>query len=146
MDPVEYMPGGTPESRPRYLRIVTSAVDSDSQVSQGVFQAAYALRDAGVLDEHENVWFSDVVGWFSKNLYVPRRTHFSLPYYSREFNRVIFWLKESANEHISRLHQVAAMLQYHRVPTRVLKTSVPGRVVYEDKHQIGAIPFRDGVT
>ena len=136
----------TPETRPRYLRIVTSAVDADSHVSQGVFQTAYDLRDAGALDEHEDIWFSEVVGWFGKNLRIPSRSHFRLPYYSREFNRVISWLKESAQEHISRLHQVAAMLQYHRVPTRVLKTSVPGRVVYEDKYQIGAVPFRDGVS
>ena len=135
-----------PDVIPLYLRFVTSETDADSHVSQGVFQAAHALRDAGALEEQEAVWFSDVVGWFGKNLRAPSRSDFSLPYYSFEFNRVIFWLKGTAHEHIQRMQQVASMLRYHRVPVRMLRTSRPGSVVYEDKHQVGAIPFRDGVT
>ena len=126
-----------PDVIPLYLRFVTSETDADSHVSQGVFQAAYALRDAGTLEEQEAIWFSDVVGWFGKNLRAPSRSDFSLPYYSFEFNRVIFWLKGTAHEHIQRMQQVAAMLRYHRVPVRVLRTSRPGSVVYEDKYQVG---------
>jgi hypothetical protein len=59
---------------------------------------------------------------------------------------VIFWMKGTAHEHSQRLQQVATLLRYHRVPTRLLRMSRPGRVVYEDAFQIGAIPFRDGVN
>ena len=99
----------------------------------------------GVVVENP-VRFADVVGWFGKHLRSPEQSSYSLPYHSREFNRVIFWLKGTAHEHVQRMQEVARMLRYHHVPARVLKTSRPGRVVYEDEHQVGAIPFRDGVT
>ncbi len=135
-----------PDTTPLYLRFVTSETDADSHVSQGVFQAAQSLRDAGALEEPEAIWFSDVVGWFGKNLRAPNRSDFSLPSHSFEFNRVVFWLKGTAHEHVQRMQDVARMLRYHRVAVRALRTSRPGRLVYEDKHQVGAIPFRDGVS
>ena len=129
-----------------YLRFVTNVVDGDSGFTQGVFKAAGSLLDRGLLDEHEAVWYAEVVGWFGKNLRVPETSNFLPAPQGNEGARVIFWMKGAAPEHISRLRKVAAMLIHHGVPTKVLKTTRPGRIVYEDEFQVGAIPLRDGIT
>lgn len=128
-----------------YLRFVTFESDPDSHVSQGLFQAAYDLRRQGLLEEHERVWFEDVVGWFELNLKAPSRTDIKLRYDSNDFDRVVYWFRPQATEHIRRMREVAAMLEHHGVPHRLLKTDKPGHIVYGDEFQVGAIPHRDGV-
>jgi len=98
-----------------------------------------------VLEEHERLWFKEVVGWFERNLKVPSRTDIGLPYDSNEYERVVYWFRPGAREHIARMREVAAMLKHHGVSHRLLKTDKPGRIVYSDEFQVGAIPHRDGV-
>ncbi|MGE0191846.1 MAG: hypothetical protein AB7T63_07350 [Planctomycetota bacterium] len=43
------------------------------------------------------------------------------------------------------MRHLATMLREHGVVVRVLRTAKPGRIVYDDDLQIGAIPFRGGV-
>jgi hypothetical protein len=132
--------------REAFLRFVTDRIDPDSHVAQGLFGAAYALRDEGVLEEHERVWFAEVVGWFEQHLHVPKHFDLDLPSCAKaERGRVIYWFKASAQQPIQRMRQVATMLRHHGVGTRVLRTVRPGHVVYEDASQVGAIPWRDGV-
>jgi len=128
-----------------FLRFVTGTTDTDSHVAQGIFQSAYALREDGALEEHEALWYEEVVGWFDEHLHAPKRIDFSLRWFSTEHERVIFWLKDTATEHIQRMREMCALLSHYGVATRVLRTERPGTVVYEDEHQVGAIPFRDGV-
>lgn len=129
-----------------FLRFVSGEVDAASHVSQGLFQAAYALRDAGDLEEHERLWFEEVVGWFESNLKAPKKVDLrGLPWYSKEHDRVVYWFRDTAHEHIQRMREVATMLSHHGVPNRLLRTPKPGRVVYSDKFQVAAIPHRDGL-
>ncbi len=86
-----------------------------------------------------------VVGWFDRNLKAPSRTDIKLPYDSKQYERVVFWFRPEARQHIQKMREVAVMLQHHGVPHRVLKTDKPGRVVYSDEFQVGAIPYRDGI-
>ena len=123
-----------------YLRFVTQRVDPKSHKAQGLFQAAYDLRDGALLEPHEATWFTEVVGWFERHLAVPV---LYLGGRRGECRRVLFWFKAEAHEHVQRMQQVGVMLGHHGVPTRMLRSSRPGRIVYQDEHQIGAIPFRD---
>lgn len=128
-----------------YLRCVSGATDPDSHVSQGLFQAAYNLRDEGLLEEHERRWFKEVVGWFEKHLKAPSFTDIRLRHDSSVHERVVYWFRPGAKQHIARMREVAVMLKHHGVSHRLLKTDKPGRIVYSDEFQVGPVPHRDGV-
>jgi hypothetical protein len=129
-----------------FVRFISAQTDPDSRASQGLFQAAYALQREGMLAEHERLWFKEVVGWFEDNLKAPKRVDIQLRYDSKEYKRVVYWFRSGATEHIRRMREVASMLNHHGVAHRLLKTDKPGRIVYEDEFQVGAIPHRDGVN
>lgn len=128
-----------------YLRFVTRERDHRSHVSRGVFVAAYDLRDRDAYALHERVWFDEVVGWFEWNLAVPSEHAWALRPGEALCDRVVFWLRADAHEHVQRMRDVACLLRHMDVPMRVLRSAQPGRIVYRDAHQIGAIPHRDGL-
>jgi len=127
-----------------YLRFVTLETNRRSHVAQGLFGSAYDLHDADHLEEHEAIWFKGVVGWFERNLKVPKRYDLDLRYDSKAYDKVVYWFRAEATEHVRAMREVATMLGHHGIPHRVLRTDKPGIIVYRDEHQVGAIPFRDG--
>ena len=56
--------------------------------------------------------------------------------------RAICWYKDSATEHVRRMWALARVLRTHGVAIKMLKTSRPGYIVYEDEFQVCAEPFR----
>ena len=73
---------------------------------------------------------------------VTRFTASKGPFY-RKKSRALSWFKDSAREHIAQARNLAAILQNHCVPVRMLKTDRVGYVVYEDEYQVVAEPFAD---
>jgi hypothetical protein len=76
--------------------------------------------------------------WFNENLEKPRffgRNRLSLG---------ICWFKTSATEHISRIRQMADVLERNGIYARKIRTDRPGYVTYEDEWQLVAEPFRKG--
>jgi hypothetical protein len=63
------------------------------------------------------------------------------PFY-RKKNKTISWFKDSAEEHRSRVRDLVAILRNHGLIVHMLKTDRVGYVVYEDKYQIVAEPFK----
>jgi hypothetical protein len=51
--------------------------------------------------------------------------------------------RPKAAEVIARVQEVVDLLNKADVPARVITTSKPGYIVYEDEYQIAALPFRD---
>jgi hypothetical protein len=41
------------------------------------------------------------------------------------------------------MRELAALLETSGVHTRMITTRRPGYIVYEDSHQVAAVPFRD---
>jgi hypothetical protein len=121
-----------------YLRFVTHLRDERSLASQGAFQAAYELKYEERLEEHERLWFEDLLRWFDEHLEAPPRWRLGR-------GRAVCWFKDSAVEHLRQGRHLAVMLAHHGVPCRLLRTRKPGRILYEDPHQVAAVPFRDGV-
>ena len=124
-----------------YNRFVVSKKDSDSQKRGGLFHAISDLVNSGALAEHEHVVADELGVWFTQNLPVPRR--FAKSRAPRAKNVAISWFKDSAVEHIRKMHEVVQILAAHGIPVDVITTDRPGYVVYEDAHQITAEPFRD---
>jgi hypothetical protein len=52
-------------------------------------------------------------------------------------------MRASAQEHVTRLRRVAALIESTGVVVEELRTGKPGYVLYEDEHQVIALPFVD---
>ena len=115
-----------------YLRFAIHSRDEDSNREKGLFTALYALRDAGQLTDYEATWFEEQERWF--------RVHLKRPKPLNE-PAAILWFKPTAIEHIARMRALAALLDHKDTPVAALETEKPGYVVYEDEHQVAAIPF-----
>lgn len=127
-----------------FIRFVTARIDEHSGRRQGVFQAATSLVEAKELTPHELDELNAIREWFGENLEVPDR-------FSRNRRRdgaghAISWHKRSAAEHINRMHAMCRILNEHGVATEMITSDRPGYVVFEDDHQVTAVPFGDTST
>jgi hypothetical protein len=126
-----------------FLRFVISEVHEESHEELGVFQAAFRLRNNGALSEQEEAAFEEIREWFSRNLNRPARFTSAKPPFYRKRQNGISWFKDSAQEHISKIREMAALLERHDVAVQMIKSTRPGYIVYEDDFQIVAAPFAD---
>ena len=122
-----------------YVRFVVAERDERSQEWRGIVTALYALERRGELAEHELRWFREAEAWLNAHLARPARLAGSRRPNAPE--RAISWLKMTAVEHVRRLRELAAILEEKAIPVQELRTERPGYVVYEDAHQVAAIPF-----
>lgn len=130
--------------RASYIRFVVNKLDRNSGKRLGLFQAVFALIDANVLLEHDLLELNDLRQWFSKNLDAPDR--FSHNRNSRAAPLAISWFKSTAAEHISRMRAMCRILNEYGVATEVIMSARPGYIVFEDDHQVAAIPYADTQT
>lgn len=126
---------------PMYLRFVVAEFIEDSNMELGVFHAVRNLREEGKLFHFEVEQHDLIRDWFNKHLEKPTRFTASKPPYYRKKNKAISWFKDTAEEHISQIRSLEAILQNHGVLVHMLKTDRVGYVVYEDEFQIVAEPF-----
>lgn len=122
-----------------FIRFVVAVRDETSDQQSGVFQAIYRLERAGELLPHESEWFAGIERWFNANLKSPSRlTWSSRPNAPR---RAISWFKLSATAHIARMRELVVLLEHKDITVEEFRTDKPGYIVYEDDHQVAAIPF-----
>jgi hypothetical protein len=118
-------------------------VHEDSHQRLGIFQAAYLLKDKGVLTPDEETYLQEIHRWFDKNLNQPDRFTSAKPPYYRKRQDGISWFKDSAGEHINKIRELLALLTSHGVLAEMIKSNRPGYIVYEDQFQIVAVPLSD---
>jgi hypothetical protein len=112
--------------------------DEDSQVEQGIFQAAAQAVKSQKVTGSDAVELNELRGWFNENLEAPAS-------FGRGKLRLgICWFKTSATEHISRIRAMASILERNGVFVKKIRTDRPGYVIYEDEWQLVAEPFRKG--
>lgn len=127
-----------------YLRFVLLEDHPDSGVRAGPFAAAYKLRDEGDFTETERQELSALIDWFKAELKVPERfSRSSSKGHYRRAAKGISWLKDSATDHVQKMHRVAQILRDHGYHVELVRSANPGYLVYEDDHQIVAEPFND---
>ena len=85
--------------------------------------------------------------WFDKNLETSTRFNRtkSKGFYRRT-TRGIAWFKDSATEHLARMHQIKNVLEQYGHPVVMLSESRVGYAAYEDPFQVIAEPFSDTQT
>lgn len=127
-----------PLERPEYIRFVVGRKDEDSHVEQGIFQAtALALERQTILGSDADD-LNDLRAWFSDNLEKPTS-------FGRDTLRLgICWFKPESTEHITKIWQMAGILERNGIYVKKLRTNKPGYVTYEDEWQLVAEPFRKG--
>jgi hypothetical protein len=115
-----------------FLRFAAHSVDERTSREIGLFTALYRLETAGSLSNYETSWFGEQERWFNEHLQKP--SGLTTP-------AAVLWFKSTATEHITRMRALVELLEHKDVPVVVLETDKPGYIVYEDDHQIAAVPF-----
>ena len=130
-----------------FLRFVVAHRHSDSGVEDGLFRLAYTLRDDPRLDEAARHLLAETLQWFDEHLRAPERFNRtrSKGYYRRA-TKGISWLRDTATEHVSRMHAIRHVLEAYGHPVTVVRETHVGYVVYEDEAQVVAEPFADTET
>jgi hypothetical protein len=124
------------------IRFVTHATHPPFGHRSGVFKVAYALRRALPPAAPFIEELAEQLAWFETNMAEP--TRFSTSRHPRAQETAISWVKADADEHVRRLRLVAALVEEAgRLRTDELRTDRPGYVVFEDEHQVVALPFAD---
>ena len=106
----------------------------ERRTATGIFHAAYRLAHAARFEAGERAWFDDEMAWFEAYLPAART--------SRDW-RAVCWFRGDAGEAISRIWRVVALVEREGVPVVVYRTTRPGVVIYQDRWQIAAVPWRD---
>lgn len=134
--------------RDALVRFVTNRVDDDSRCASGVFAIAYELQRESVASVEESDELAELLAWFKKNLAIPPESAFSRFSMSGPERRheAISWFKHDAQECIARVWRLVEILRANEVDVRLITTTRPGYVTYEDESQLVAVPFNDTPT
>ncbi len=127
-----------PLERCEYVRFVVGHKDEDSHVEQGIFHAAAQALERQNITGPDADELNGLRAWFSESLKRPTS-------FGRDKLRLgICWFKTGATEHISRIWEMANILERNGIYVKKIRTDRPGYVTYEDEWQLVAEPFRRG--
>ena len=122
--------------RPRQrIRFVATNIDHDSGALQGIFQAAYRLRDDWEVPEQQREELRDLLEWFSQHLPAPELLS------NPRHKSALSWFKPESKESITRVWSMVRILEQNGVVINKITTGNPGFVIYEDEWQIVAKPW-----
>ena len=113
----------------RFIRFVLTRRNSDSGLEDGTFGLAYQLRDSPDVEAADRDLLAETLTWFDKNLETPTRFNRtkSKGFYRRKA-RGIAWFKDTATEHLARMHQIRIVLEQYVHPVVMLSEPRVGYV------------------
>jgi hypothetical protein len=126
-----------PDKR-KYVRFVIGRKHEESHVEQGVFQAAAQALESQHVTGCDADELYELRAWFNENLEAPNS------FGRNKLPLGICWFKTSSVAHISRIRELAHILERNGIYVKKIRTDRPGYVIYEDEWQIVAEPFRKG--
>jgi len=126
---------GQPIARAAFVRFAARGKHADSCSRIGVFAAAYDFLKQNASDEPEWERVRSSVRWFEKHLPIPDDI---------DHERAIFFFKSNAKECIREMWALVHGLRDVGTLVEMQWTERPGRIVYSDEYQIGALPWADG--
>lgn len=130
-----------------FIRFALARRHPDSGVEEGVFTLAYELRDSPRVEAADRELLTENLTCFEKNLETPTRFNRtrSKGFYRRK-TRGIPWFKDTATQHLARMHQIKAVLERHGHAVVMLSESKVGYVIHDDAFPVVAEPFSDTQT
>ncbi len=130
-DSTHSSPTKTQLSHMPYLRFIVHQKIPGTPRQAGLFTAAYDLRDEGELSRYDRDFLDRLLAWFSSSLPVPPAG--KIP------SQAIFWYRQGGLV-FKQMWVLAKLLNKYNFTTELIKTSFAGLVVYQDEHQVAAIP------
>src|SRR5262245_45237011 len=124
---------------PMFVRFVTNLKDTESHQRLGVIRSVDKL--AHRIKDDDLRLLDNLIVWFRDNLRVPNR--FKGLKRRQAKKKAICWFKDSSIGCIAITRLMAQTLEKNGIATAKIVTRKPGYIVYEDSHQVAAIPFRD---
>jgi hypothetical protein len=116
----------------------------DSGEPGGLFTVIDDFRENPLVSEIDLQRLEAFGSWFAKNLKRPDRfTSSSSKGAYRRATRGISWFKSEATEHIAKAREYISLIREYGYEVKQVETARPGKIVYEDEHQIVAESFRD---
>jgi hypothetical protein len=130
-----------------FIRFALTRRHPDSGVEDGTFALAYELRQSPHVESADRAVLIENLAWFEKHLETPTRFNRtkSKGFYRRK-TRGIAWFKDTASDHLARMHQIKGVLERYGHPVLMLSETRVGYVIYDDAFQIVAEPFADTQT
>jgi hypothetical protein len=113
-----------------FIRFVVGADDQHHRELTGIITEVRLLRDADRLTDEETARVEDAYIWFNDHVPAPP---FSASTWPKD---VVTWFKDDAGEAITKMWDLVAILRESGVPVRLLRSTNPGRVLYEDEFQV----------
>ena len=117
-----------------YVRLVAPQFDRESRSPLGVFCAAGRLEDTESLQRYERIWLREALNWFNEHLPVPSC------YQEGACRGAVCWFLDDAGEPLARIWDLVALLREHGTAVRLIWTTDPGTIVYQDSYQVVAFP------
>jgi hypothetical protein len=130
-----------------FIRFIQSRRHPESGVEEGLFGLAYELRDSPRVEVEDRAALAGALTWFAKHLETPSRFNRtkSKGFYRRN-TRGIAWFKDTATEHLARMHEIRRVLEQNGQVVEMLSEARVGYIVYEDAFQVVAEPFSETRT
>ncbi|MEU6953097.1 hypothetical protein [Streptomyces sp. NPDC045714] len=105
----------------------------------GIFALANGLSREGRLTEEQHRFWRAANDWYDAACTDPSRVDPAV--YDPGVNPgAVAWFKGTATHLLDRIPGYLALLAAHGVPFERLESSDPGRIVYEDEHQVVVVP------
>ncbi len=118
------------------MRFVVGADDESHRSLTGIITETRLLRDDNQLYPYEEEWLDEIYEWFNTHLPTP-------PFSSGKYPKdSVAWFKTESGPFITRMWDLVAILENHGVLVRLLRSANPGKVVYEDDHQVLVVEWR----
>lgn len=119
----------------RYVRFACFRLLQRQRQRIGLFQALEEARDCETAPSWALQQIAEINGWFDDNLALPGQ-------FARGSNGQpgLSWFKPGASDHIKRMHQLKLALEACGVHVEILTTKRPGRIIWQDEHQVVAEP------
>jgi hypothetical protein len=121
-----------------YIRFVCYQLVASRRQRLGLFQAIADARECEDAQPWALKQIGELYGWFQQNLRVPSLV--SSAGWKGAGQPGLSWFKPVATEHIKRMHQLKLALEACGVHVDILTTRDPGRVIWQDRHQLVAEP------
>ena len=119
-----------------FIRFVVGGESEDHRQLTGLVTEARLLRDRGELTTAEKERLEAVYAWRNSNLPC-------LPFSTADWSRnAVAWFKDTAAESVRQFRILAALLEQHNRGVRMLCSSNPSKVLYEDQFQVVAAEWK----
>ena len=120
----------------RYVRFQSRLPNTGTASKIGIFQTAYKARACDDTLEHDRNEIAEKLSTFDSILDAPDELELF------ENKRAICWFKDNARTHLQCAWSLKHHLEENGYWIDVVTSETPGQIIYEDRWQIAAKPWR----